>query len=219
MTALLARASTFLAVFLAPPTLLILITWNALPGQSLYPVKRGLEEVPRLAFGKTKTAANYEVLLADRRFIEATTLIKSHNTLGLSELNTSIALAKTKVEETQNTQAEEKLVDNLLVYDQKLEEQKTAFVAAAPTITPPPTTTVSPPPAFSPPPASPSPTASPTTPTSPTPLTSLTIPQDEETIKAIDDAQEEIQKTIKELKERKEKMRKGHQENKKQDKR
>lgn len=235
MTAFLARASTLLAVFLAPPTFLILITWNTLPGQSLYPVKRGLEEVPRLTFGKTKTAADYEVLLADRRFIEATTLIKSHNTLGLSELNTSIALAKTKAEETQNTQAEDKLVNNLLIYNQRLEEQKTTLLAAAspptqspntptPTITPPQTPTQGlPPPALSPattpsqPPVSPPATAGPAIfPLPPRPNPEL---QNQETIEAIDDTQEEIKTTIKELKERKEKMRKGHQENKKQDKR
>lgn len=133
--------SLWVAIILAVPTSLILVTWNALPGQRLYAVKRGLEEVPRIAFGKTKVAADYEVAISDRRFSEAVTLVKTDNTLGLTELNTSIKATETKVLETQNTQAKEKFISNLENYNTKLETQKQTLIAAAPPpVVPPPTT-------------------------------------------------------------------------------
>lgn len=132
MPLILRSISLWVAVILALPTSLILITWNTLPGQRLYGIKRGLEEVPRIAFGKTKVAADYEVAISDRRFSEAVTLVKADNTLGLTELNTSIKTTETKVLETQNTQAKEKFINNLETYNAKLEAQKQTLVATAP---------------------------------------------------------------------------------------
>lgn len=142
MSGFLARASLYLMAALAVPTFLILVSWNALPGSSLYSLKRGLEAGPRLALGNTPLAADYEVALADRRFAEAQALIKSDNALGLSQLQDSIAQATQKIEQTQNAQAKRQLVSNLLAYNQQLETQKLTLtggqsgtIAQAPTLT------------------------------------------------------------------------------------
>ncbi len=116
--------SLWISVLLAFPTFVMLATWNLLPGQLFYNVKLGVEEVPRLALGQSKAAADYEVAIADRRFSEATTLVKSDNTLGLSQLQTSLKTAEQKVIQTQNEQAREQLLTNLIAYNQKLETQK-----------------------------------------------------------------------------------------------
>lgn len=218
--------SSFFAVALALPTFLVLMTWNALPGQNLYPLKRGLEEVPRLAFGKTKVAADYEVALADRRFIEATTLVKTNDTAGLVELKKSISQASVSVTETKNETAKDKLIDNLIVYQKTLEEEKKTVVLA---VALPPTKPDIVPPA---------PVSENTqqVPTPKAPPVSLTVPpkpqidavlppkrttvKDEvpvlkltekkrETIGAIEETQKEIEKTIKELKKNEKKENKG----------
>lgn len=183
MPALFRSLSLWIAVVLAIPTSLILVTWNTLPGQTLYPVKRGLEEGPRLAFhlAGSKTAADYEVYLADRRFSEAITLVKSDNTLGLTELTSSLKTTEQKVIETQNDQAREKLVQNLIAYDQKLETQKVALQT------------------------SPTPSTSPTSPTTPTTGQTTSpvpppLPAATTTATSIDNTQKEIKNIIDDLK-------------------
>lgn len=189
MNSLFRSVSLYIALFLAAPTFLILISWNALPGERLYGLKRGLEAGPRLAFGNTRLAADYEVVLTDRRFIEAKTLVKRNDVQGLNELTTSIQLASNKVVSIDNTEAKTKLINNLITYNQQLEQQKRTL-AATPTVNPTPTAALpNPIPAPTPQPA-----ASTTPPASTNPAT--TNPT---TVQVIDNTQKIIQQTIDDL--------------------
>lgn len=179
MPIILRSVSLWIAAVLAIPTSLILVSWSALPGDKLYGVKRGLEEGPRVAFhvAGSKSAADYEVYIADRRFSEATTLAKKDDTAGLKELQTSITATKNVIVQTQNDQARETFIQNLVAYNQKLETQKETIIATAPT------------------PVRPTPSAvSPTAPPQQSPPIQTTV-----TVTSIDDTQEEIEKTIDEL--------------------
>lgn len=124
---------TFLSIFLAIPTVLILITWNTTPDQPLYPVKRALEQVPRYVLKlDPQLAATYEVKITDRRFDEASKLIAYSNTLGLKELNKSLIESKTAVLSGGNAAAKRELITNLQNYRQKLDVQKTQLQIQTP---------------------------------------------------------------------------------------
>lgn len=175
--------SAILAITLALPSFLILISWNAIPGDKLYGLKRNLEKVPQLALGNSKYGANYDVFLVERRFDEADKLANSNETLGLSNLNDSIAQAKQKVLISQSDQARTQLISNLTQYNQKLEERKTQLVALTPAPAPTPTPTRQPTSAIIQPKNSTLPVA----------------PQPTPTVTAINNTQNEIKKTIEDL--------------------
>ena len=109
-----------LALILTVPVLLIIVTWNTLPGESFYSVKRTLEEIPRIIFSKGKLAATYEVEMTNRRFDEASALLKTDKPDGLYELYGSIDQAKDKVIQSKNSVAKKQLIKNLNTYRQSL---------------------------------------------------------------------------------------------------
>lgn len=200
MPIFLRSVSLWIAITLTIPTSLILVTWKALPGENLYGVKRGLEEVPRVAFGKTQIAADYEVAIADRRFSEATTLVKTNHTAGLVELKKSITQATTVVTQTQNETAKTKLVDNLIVYQKALGEQKKTVFLPAVEVQPvqKPQVIIAT--------VSPKPQVIPQKPLDTVPRLSE---EKKETVRVIEETEKEIEKTIKELKKNKNKSATG----------
>lgn len=70
-------------VFLLPITVLIISSQNALPGQLLYPFKRGMERTILLAASVSPTTkALFQTNLTDRRFEEAELLLKAKANAG-----------------------------------------------------------------------------------------------------------------------------------------
>lgn len=164
-------STTVLAIVLAIPVGLILVTWNALPGDQLYATKRNLETIPRLAFGGNLTlAAQYETKITDRRFFEATTLVKKKNTDGFNDLRQSIRETAQKVKLAKDPAIKKAYIAQLQSYQTALDKEKQILIAAAittpvtPPETPPSTTPTNPP----------SSNTTPTNPTKPTPTTPTT---------------------------------------------
>ena len=74
---------TGFALFFSIPTVLILASWNALPGQALYSVKSSMEDVALALTANTRIATAFSVNFTDRRFDEAVKLLdKKGSTAG-----------------------------------------------------------------------------------------------------------------------------------------
>ena len=92
---------------LAIPTVAILISWNALPGDHLYPLKRNLEKIALVIVGSHfKTEVALRSKLIERRFDESTTLLTRSSALGPSELTAEVESTKEKIiQQAQQTQS------------------------------------------------------------------------------------------------------------------
>lgn len=116
-------------IFLIVPTVLIMVTWNTLPDQPLYPIKRGLERVPAFIFGlDPNLLVRYETKLVDRRYLEAVATVQKRQTLGLSELQMSVSKTTAEAKKSSDPELRAKLAANLTQYNQGLEEQKAIIV-------------------------------------------------------------------------------------------
>lgn len=187
---------------LITPTVAIMASWNALPGEPLYKTKRNLERLAALIISPSYNASvDLELKLIDRRLDEnVRVLAAGQSTAGLVELRSQIYSAKATVADNTTTDVEkiEALKEKLTTTKEVLEEQKQTIVAESP----PPTTA---------PAASPTPTKTPsaTTPVAPTPTPPVPTPiaeppnsSPEEVIEKITETQEEIEEIIEELEEK-----------------
>jgi len=177
-------SSFALLSILAIPTVAILISWNALPGNKLYSLKRRLEKIALVIVGiHFETKSSLQSKLIDRRFNETAILLDRSSGIGLPELTAEIESAKKEItqqakkeikkEENKEIVAEKavKLIAQLQEYDQKLEEKKqTLSPTHTPSISKPTSALI-------------------TQPTEPT----------QDTVKQVDQAQEEIRETVDEL--------------------
>jgi hypothetical protein len=66
---------TGFALFFSIPTVLILASWNAIPGDTLYSVKSSLEDVALALTKNTPMATAFSINFTDRRFDEAVKLL------------------------------------------------------------------------------------------------------------------------------------------------
>ena len=79
--------SIFVIGFLTIPSVAILATWNTLPGQKLYPIKRNLENIAlKIVGGNFKAESQLRSKFVDRRFSENSILLAQSSTEGLDEL-------------------------------------------------------------------------------------------------------------------------------------
>ncbi len=133
--------STTLTVFiilLAFPATTIMVSWKAIPGSTLYPIKRGLEKVALALLPDSFYETQFRLKLIDRRTTEATiSIIKSPNEMqALNELLTEAKAAQfatTNLEETQErSEAIQQLITKLTSTNQTLEAIKTTPSTASP---------------------------------------------------------------------------------------
>jgi len=130
-------------IILAIPSSLILVSWNALPGNFLYPIKRGLENTTLMLLGPSlNTKFSLRSRFLERRFNEATTLLAQSSVAGLFFLNEDLKSAradflanKESTDPRQFSNEVNKLIYQLEVYNQELEQQKQSIAAAPPTFT------------------------------------------------------------------------------------
>jgi hypothetical protein len=215
--------TTGLAIVLAIPVTLILVTWNSLPGDKLYATKRSLETVPRIAFANNHLlAAKYETKITDRRFIEATTLIKKNNVAGFNDLRKSIKDTAQKIKDAKDPAAKKAYIAQLESYQATLDNEKQTLLAAAsnnspttnivvaptnPTNPTSPTTSTNPSVITNPTnPTTPANPSNPTTPTTPTNPTTPVVtppppppPDPNDPVDNIDQTQDEIDNVIEDL--------------------
>lgn len=116
--------------FLLAPTLLVMVSWNSLPGDVVFPVKLYLEDIAIIFMSPSQTAkGTLSVKYAERRFSEATTLLATKNSVqGFAYLerqvaNTSTLIQSSKDGDTKSALAHTYLV-SLYVMKEQLEEQK-----------------------------------------------------------------------------------------------
>jgi hypothetical protein len=110
---------TGFAIFFSIPTILILASWNAIPGDKLYSVKSSLEDVALALTANTRIATAFSVKFTDRRFNEAAILLdKKGSTVGYELL---VAEAR----QTQNLIVDKKDVKNGAQLIRKIEGYQT----------------------------------------------------------------------------------------------
>lgn len=120
--------SIALALVLALPTTAILATWNTLPGEPLYGVKRGLEDIAVTITTQTPIGTALAVGLTERRFNEATTLLDEQGaTTGFGLLLSQAEQAQQRVVETRDTKKAAELLSNLTKYQEALEKKQEAL--------------------------------------------------------------------------------------------
>lgn len=202
------KITTGLMLFLAVPSSAILITWNTLPGEPLYPVKRGLENVALVILSPSfKAKSSLQAELIGRRTTEATkVLVAQNSSQGLTELRTQVQSATLETAAAKDPQAQAeaatKLIAKLEETNKVLETSKTTIKqtpTTTNTYTPPTPTTIQ----YQPPqtptttqPESPQPTPTPTTrPSTPVPTGPAPVQQ----VAEINNTQQEIKQQIREL--------------------
>lgn len=190
MIRLLSTVTLILVLVLFPPTVLALVSNNAVPGDVTYPIKRSLEDIIfAVASLNPVSKAWFAATRSDRRFKEFSTLIANGKGVSdtLTELVSQTDIAANEITKLQDPQRKKQLLDQLSVsikkYDQGLEQASKQVTTQPTTIQSPsaePTpfaTTVTPQPKTSATPTTPFPTTAskPSTTTRSSPASSPTL--------------------------------------------
>ncbi|MBI4033238.1 MAG: hypothetical protein HY377_01880 [Candidatus Blackburnbacteria bacterium] len=121
---------TFVSLILAAPTVLILASWNALPGDALYPFKKGLETITLAVTGGTPLAAKFSVQFTERRFSEANKLLTTQgSTVGFTLLVEEAKQSKDIIVEKSDTQTAGELLFKIEEYQKNIVTQQEALTA------------------------------------------------------------------------------------------
>lgn len=176
---------TFATLVLAAPTVLILASWNALPGDSLYPFKKGLETITLVATSATPLAPKFSVQFTDRRFSEANKLLATQgSTVGFALLAQEARATKEIIVEKSDSQTAGELIFKIEEYQENIVAQQQAL--ATQVMAQPETLPVPQPPSLQPS----APTVTQPAPTTPTPViekpqtTPILLPKITEPVKA-----------------------------------
>lgn len=133
--------NTFLTVFaivFAIPSFLILISWNSLPGDFLYPLKTSLEDVALAITIKTPLASMFSINFTQRRFSEANRLLaKKGSSVGYSLLVAEASESKEIILGQADTAKAKELSAKIEEYKKNIEEKKLALQAQPQSILPP----------------------------------------------------------------------------------
>ncbi len=116
MAKILSIISLIAVVVLFPPAVLAFISNNAVPGDSTYPIKRGLENgILAVASVNPVTKAWFSVQQSDRRFQETTTLIAQGNSYSksLDDLVAQTEVAAKEVDQVSSPQQKQQLIAQL----------------------------------------------------------------------------------------------------------
>lgn len=124
---------TTLALVFAVPTSLILVSWNAIPGDYLYSLKRSLEGVALAITIRTPIAQAFSLKFTDRRFSEANRLLsKRGSTLGYSFLVEGARETKDIIIDKKDSQSAAELVSKIDEYQKTIEEKQAVIQAQSP---------------------------------------------------------------------------------------
>jgi len=188
-----------LTVLFIVPTAMIVVTWDTLPGQKLYPVKRSLERIAlSIVGGNFEVKTGFQAKLVERRFEESTKMLAQASTVDVSNFTQEVKEVKNNIivqaEKTDVVQSEvaikkaDELIVQLKKYDTELEKKKTEPVETVNTNV----------------------TSAPT----PVPTILPKIEEKKEEVKQnVTEMQDEIRKTIKELEDVKKEKNKNKHEN------
>lgn len=127
----------FLLVF-AVPTVMIVASWNSLPGDPMYGVKLGLERTLLVLVSPSYTAkGTLEMKYTERRFSEAKRLLADKASVaGLVYLDDQVTTTKNVIVQAPNAKTQKDLAEayiaTLTTLSSQLEQQKQHVVAPAP---------------------------------------------------------------------------------------
>ncbi len=125
-------------ILLAAPTIMVVASWNSLPGDSLYSVKLGLEQVLFVLVSPSfATQGNLSVKYTERRFSDAKRLLVDKGSVeGLQYLDKQVTKTRDIIEKGNDakTQAElaQKYIDTLTNLSAELTAQQQAMVGTGP---------------------------------------------------------------------------------------
>ena len=126
------------AILFAIPSFFILISWNALPGETLYGVKTGLEDLALAVTIRTPIASAFSLNFTERRFDEANRLLsKKGSTVGYTLLVAEARETQTIIVDQQDSQKAQELVTKIEEYQARIEEKKLAIAVQPTAILPP----------------------------------------------------------------------------------
>ncbi len=129
MKSVINKLALIIPIILFIPTLAILVSWNALPGDSLYPVKRCLEKIALfLVSPSDRVKADLQSNLVERRTYEATKTVTQtgKSSIALKELEYQVEAAATAVQTTKDPATRQQASLKLI---SKLEEAKSNLEA------------------------------------------------------------------------------------------
>jgi hypothetical protein len=116
---------TSFALILFVPTILVLISWNAIPGDSLYGLKSGLENTTLVLLAGTPLVPQLSMKYTDRRLSEATVLLdKKGSTVGYQLLVAEAVQTQNYIADKNDTVTAAKFSANIEEYKQQIQEKK-----------------------------------------------------------------------------------------------
>lgn len=124
-------------IVLFGPFVMIVASWNALPGDNLYSVKLALEKTAlALASPSYATSGNLQIKYTERRFAEAKQLMASKQSIqGLPYLDQQIAQTKKSIENAPNKETQVALakqyINTLSTVSTDLETQKQTITTSS----------------------------------------------------------------------------------------
>ncbi|MGB6839299.1 MAG: DUF5667 domain-containing protein [Microgenomates group bacterium] len=139
------RLITGFAIAFAIPTILILISWNAIPGDRLYSIKAELEDLTLAFTANTPLAPSFSLEFTNRRFNEATKLLaKEGSTVGYELLVAEAQQTQAIVLNKQDVKNGSQLIEKIEEYQAEIEEKQVEIQRQTPPtpLTTPPTTSL-----------------------------------------------------------------------------
>lgn len=119
---------TAIAIVLSVPTTLILVTWNSLPGDRLYPVKTAFEDGALFLTVHTPIGSALSIDFTQRRFTEANRLLaKEGSTVGYSYVVNEVIQSKVIIVNNNDYNKGQELVKKIEEYQTAIEEKKKAI--------------------------------------------------------------------------------------------
>jgi hypothetical protein len=116
---------------LAVPTTLILISWDAVPGDSTYAIKTNMEQAVLAMALSTSSKSNLQIKYTERRFDEVEKVLSQNSDYvdeSLTNFNQQLIVSKNSLDQIENLNDQEiqtqKLIDTLQVVSQKIQQQK-----------------------------------------------------------------------------------------------
>lgn len=116
---------TAVALLLSIPTVLILVSWNAIPGDKTYPLKSGLEDAVIFVFSGTPLVPEVSMKFTDRRLNEATILLaKKGSTVGYNLLVSEAKQTQAYIVKKDDDQSGIQFSKNIDGYKKEIEKKK-----------------------------------------------------------------------------------------------
>lgn len=130
-------ALTAIAIIFFVPAALILASWNALPGDTLYSTKTAFEKVALAITIKTPLSTMLSLNFTDRRFSEANRLLaKDGSTLGYTLLVTQATQSKDIIVGKQDVKQAAVLIQNIENYQKSIAEKQTVLATQPSAVVP-----------------------------------------------------------------------------------